>query len=432
MTDVAAGANAMTDLVEQPAIRSNIESTSAINRATAQEKVQEAAGRKQYAQTLASLTAKDAATKTETDPLSKATQIAEEGGVWSDMTQMHDLTSQYQKDQADYNNMLKASSSLQGKDLETNQNMLEKKRAALANEKEKMITLQQQVSDARLYQMSKINDETSLQGARQWEAQQLGKLFEKQVPMQDGESQDEYNSKKDHFIKTNDQLPKTYDAVGQAQLNNMMTEGGSAKSALAIMKIGIQSDRNIVELEKAQIMAQARVRAADKMAQAHEATDRSRYAAQFVSNARMQLESNDRNIKQSEKQLADLQKQIPPDETTGGILGMGSSENPQYTAYQQSISQIQDQIAAYKKSNLDIMQQASLSQIDLSQMGQLSATGDWLRGKSSPAPSSKGTDTSMQQKFSNDPQMKEYTLGKKTDQGYEVLDKDGKLIGHYQ
>ena len=33
------------------------------------------------------------------------------------------------------------------------------------------------------------------------------------------------------------------------------------------------------------------------------------------------------------------------------------------------------------------MQQASLSQIDLSQMGQLSATGDWLKGKGSPAPS---------------------------------------------
>ncbi len=397
MTDISAGADAMTDLVEQPAIRSDIESKSAIEKATADEKVQEAAGRKQYAQTLASLTAKDAATKTETDPLSKATQMAEEGGVWSDMTQMHDLTSQYQKDQADYNNMLKASSSLQGKDLETNESMLEKKRAALANEKEKMITLQQQVSDARLYQMSKINDETSLQGARQWEAQQLGKLFEKQVPIQDGESQDEYNSKKEHFIKTNDQLPKKYDAVGQAQLNNMITEGGSAKSALEIMKIGIQSDRNIVELQKAQIMAQARIRAADKMAQAHEATDRSRYAAQFVSNARMQLESNDRNIKQSEKQLADFQKQIPPDETTGGILGMGSSENPQYTAYQQSISQIQDQIAAYKKSNLDIMQQASLSQIDLSQMGQLSATGDWLRGKGSSSPPSKPTPKQLSQ-----------------------------------
>ena len=391
------GADAMTNLVEQPAIRSDIESKSAIEKATADEKVQEAAGRKQYAQTLASLTAKDASTKTETDPLSKATQMAEEGGVWSDMTQMHDLTSQYQKDQADYNNMLKASSSLQGKDLETNESMLEKKRAALANEKEKMITLQQQVSDARLYQMSKINDETSLQGARQWEAQQLGKLFEKQVPIQDGESQDEYNSKKDHFIKANDQLPKTYDAVGQAQLNNMMTEGGSANSALAIMKIGIQSDRNIVELQKAQIMAQARERAADKMAQAHEATDRSRYAAQFVSNARMQLESNDRNIKQSEKQLADLQKQLPPDETTGGILGMGSSENPQYTAYQQSISQIQDQIAAYKKSNLDIMQQASLSQIDLSQMGQLSATGNWLRGKGTSSPPSKPTPKQLSQ-----------------------------------
>ena len=42
------------------------------------------------------------------------------------------------------------------------------------------------------------------------------------------------------------------------------------------------------------------------------------------------------------------------------------------------------------------------------------------------------TGTDIQKRFSEDSTMKGYTLGTKTDKGYEVKDKTGKLIGHYQ
>lgn len=395
------GADAMTRLVEQPAIRSDIESTAAINKATAEEKTGEEAGRKQYAKTLADLTAKsvaDEAKKADVDPLTKATQQAEEGAIWSDTSQMLDLTRQYQKDQTDYDNMLKASGFLQGKDLEQNQNMLEKKRESLAKEKEKMVDLQTQVADARLYQIRKINDPTSLEGARQWEAQQLGKLFEKQVPQGESESDDDYAAKKAQFVKKNDELPKTYDAAGKAQLDNMMTSHGSAKEALALYKLDIQSDRNIVELEKANLLALSRDRIAERMQQARVESDRARYSAQFVSNARMQLESNDRNIKQTQKAVDDFKKQIAPEPTTGFLF---KDPNPAYDDYQKQLKDMEDQIADYRSRNQDIMQQASLAGIDMAQMGQLSTTGDYLRtrqaSKNTPAPAAKPSPKELSQ-----------------------------------
>src|SRR3990167_3147590 len=44
----------------------------------------------------------------------------------------------------------------------------------------------------------------------------------------------------------------------------------------------------------------------------------------------------------------------------------------------------------------------------------------------------KSADEGIQSRFSKDPQMKGFSLGKQTPQGWEVLDKAGKLLGHYE
>jgi hypothetical protein len=52
--------------------------------------------------------------------------------------------------------------------------------------------------------------------------------------------------------------------------------------------------------------------------------------------------------------------------------------------------------------------------------------------KSKPGATPPAVDAGIQQRFQADPAMRSYKLGKVTDRGQEVLDSNGRLVGHYQ
>lgn len=267
--------------------------------------------------------------------------------IWADSSQMHDATRQYQKDQQEYSNMLSASKNLQGDDLSKNQTLMEQKRQHMEQEQTKLIDLQTKVGDARLYQLSKITDEPSLQGARQWEMEQLGKVFDKQVPIKDGQSPEQYAKMKGHFLQEHDKLPQKYDDQGKAQINNVMTRGGSEQEALQFLRIQAENQKTeayikaMGDRERANIILQSRLSAS--------ADDRTYSSTRkaLIDVNKATLTSYDREASRIRLTLSDLQdpnrgggRQGP----IGGFLGFGQHDSPKALKYDEQVQQLTDQL----------------------------------------------------------------------------------------